>query len=63
MATITNSTPKKTRGGFRVGAGRKRTGQMTCIVLSMEEINKVKEIGDGSLADGIKKAIRLFKVA
>jgi hypothetical protein len=51
---------KKKRGGVRIGAGRKRTGQTICLVLSADEKKRAKEIGDGSLVDGIKKAIRLF---
>lgn len=54
--------PKKKRGGIRVGAGRKRTGQTICLVLSAEERERAKEIGGGSLVDGIKKAIQLFRL-
>lgn len=53
---------RKKRGGIRIGAGRKRTGQTICLVLSAEERERAKEIGEGSLVDGIKRAIRLFKL-
>jgi hypothetical protein len=52
---------KKKRGGVRIGAGRKRTGQKICLVLTAEEIDRAKAIGEGSLVDGIKGTIRLFE--
>lgn len=57
---MTDQSSKKKRGGVRQGAGRKRTGQTICLVLSAEEKDRAKEIGEGSLVDGIKKAIKLF---
>ena len=57
---MTDQSVKKKRGGLRQGAGRKRTGQTICLVLSVGEKERAKEIGAGSLVDGIKKAIRLF---
>jgi len=62
MTNNVDQGPKKKRGGFRIGAGRKRTGQTICLVLSAEEKERAKAIGEGSLVDGIKRAIRLFKV-
>lgn len=61
MTTIVDIAPKKKRGGARFGAGRKRTGQTICLVLSMDEKEKAKSIGQGSLVEGIKKAIQLFR--
>lgn len=62
MANKINQSPKKKRGGFRIGAGRKKTGQTICLVLTSEEKEKAKSIGEGSLVDGIKTAIKLFKL-
>ena len=62
MASNEGELLKKKRGGFRVGAGRKRTGQTVRLVLSCEEKERATAIGEGSFVGGIKKAIKLFKL-
>ena len=62
MTNKVDQNYKKKRGGFRIGSGRKRTGQTICLVLSAEEKEIAKSIGEGSLVGGIKKAINLFKL-
>lgn len=62
MSNNANQSPKKKRGGFRVGAGRKKTGQTICLVLTSEEKEKAKSIGEGSLVGGIRTAIKRFNL-
>jgi len=52
---MTNQSSKKKRGGIRQGSGRKRTGQTICLVLSIDEKERAKEIGASGLVNGIKK--------
>lgn len=53
------------QGGPREGAGRKRVEgtqpEMKSVKLSREHWQRAREIGDGNMADGIRRALDAWK--